>query len=327
MKRISSSLIFGALLLFLPVHAQITIGSHIEPRKGSLLDLKINNNSSHFENADKGLALPRVELSSLTTLTVDVDSKNDDYVGLTVCNIADNSMIREGIYSWDGSQWRHVVSADSYGAMDELLSSNGDGTYGWISSPVAEYHFHNPTWISEFIPANASEKKFSYSSLTAVDYGGGTYGPLSTIFNGTDNIVYTAPFTVKTAANQPKYMLMGIVARIWETVIPGLPAQEPFWQTVKIDILINNVLKKTYQRMITTPMFCIPESFIDLFSILYVPELNAGQYTLSIQISNIRNSFPKNSINGLQVGYFDRTETDFYYISLKDMNFVLFEDD
>ncbi|MDR1707196.1 MAG: hypothetical protein LBR46_04255 [Prevotella sp.] len=63
-----------------------------------MLDLKENNNSNKDGNSLKGFGLPRVVLTSLTTLTIDEDTKKSDYVGVVVYNTG--SSLTEGIYSW-----------------------------------------------------------------------------------------------------------------------------------------------------------------------------------------------------------------------------------
>jgi len=90
-------LIHIVLLLAMPAaKAQVTIGSDIPPRAGSLLDLKENAETGKKANAEKGLGLPRVELESFTKLTIDDDAYGNDYRGVTVYN-ADNTFLAEGI--------------------------------------------------------------------------------------------------------------------------------------------------------------------------------------------------------------------------------------
>lgn len=106
MKRkslIINIFILFSLLYISQVTAQVTIGAGLEPRKGLLLDLKENNALNKESNASKGFGLPRIALTSPTTLTIDDDSKKSDYVGVVVYNIGTNPV--EGTYSWDGTKW------------------------------------------------------------------------------------------------------------------------------------------------------------------------------------------------------------------------------
>lgn len=324
MKTEVSLLIFCAILSIQPIKAQVTIGSDTEPRKGTLLDLKSNYNKG--DNATQGLGLPRVALSDYNTLTLDNQSQSNDYVGLTVYNITDNANIREGIYTWDGSRWRVAVTPDNYGRNNEFLSSDGDGTYSWGLSPIPEYKFHNPTWISTFENGTVTIQDLPFSALIRNYYGNDIYGPDASAFNNKE--VYTVSFTAKTAAGAPKYILMGLTAHIWEKAIQGKPIQSSIWQTVQIDIIIDGTIKKTYQRMASTPLNGSSDVNIDIFTMLHVPDLSNGAHTLKVKISNIRNTFRLNvGLYGKTPGTFDSSETQFYCFTLKDINFVLYEDD
>lgn len=109
-KRQLSKLI---LLLFLSVfarsgiHAQVTIGSGIEPNPGALLDLKEDDQEE--QNATRGLNLPRVELESVNSLApclAAAPAEPKAYKGLTVYNITDALTNKgKGVYIWDGGEW------------------------------------------------------------------------------------------------------------------------------------------------------------------------------------------------------------------------------
>ncbi len=110
--RICSMLFIFHLWTSGELSAQVTIGSGIEPNQGALLDLKekdpvdptIDNST-----ANKGLGLPRVNLTSLTTLSdiSEAVGKEVQHTGLMVYNINTvvASNISPGIYIWDGTQW------------------------------------------------------------------------------------------------------------------------------------------------------------------------------------------------------------------------------
>ncbi|MDR2949756.1 MAG: hypothetical protein LBV71_11165 [Prevotella sp.] len=113
LKTIICSLVF---IFFLCISgglkAQVTIGSGIEPNKGALLDLKEKtpvDPAVDNSTANKGIGLPRVNLTSLTTLTdiSDAVGKELQHTGLMVYNINTvvASNISPGIYVWDGIQW------------------------------------------------------------------------------------------------------------------------------------------------------------------------------------------------------------------------------
>ncbi|MDU1904615.1 MAG: hypothetical protein E6772_07520 [Dysgonomonas sp.] len=84
------------------VYARETIGSGIKPNKGSLLDLKENDQTGNKANATKGVGLPCVALSTPATLTVDAGTEGSKYAGLLVYNVTANTELEEGIYYWVG---------------------------------------------------------------------------------------------------------------------------------------------------------------------------------------------------------------------------------
>ncbi|WP_165024994.1 FISUMP domain-containing protein [Dysgonomonas sp. ZJ279] len=110
------------------IHAQITIGSGIEPNKGSLLDLKEHQPTNAITDpatAERGLGMPRVSLTSLTELKpmysytggANTPSQTDkeNHVGLIVYNINEDfcaaTPIVKGIYVWNGAGWDILGSA------------------------------------------------------------------------------------------------------------------------------------------------------------------------------------------------------------------------
>jgi len=117
-------LFLGTFCLLLPVRSQTTIGSGLEPRKGSLLELKEDNNAG--VNSTKGFSLPRVKLNSPDDLTVDDNSKGLEYKGLTVQNTTTSGGLTEGVYSWDGDTWRLIIAADGPGTEAQVLISKGE---------------------------------------------------------------------------------------------------------------------------------------------------------------------------------------------------------
>lgn len=115
-NRLSFVLIF-TLLFYNASHAQVTIGSAINPVQGSLLDLK--ETEALEANSTKGLMLPRVSITQLNELKMgdnvikDTDNDGDQYnkhIGLMVYNVNNNlctpgNLIAEGVYVWAGDSW------------------------------------------------------------------------------------------------------------------------------------------------------------------------------------------------------------------------------
>ncbi|MDH6353777.1 hypothetical protein M2132_000094 [Dysgonomonas sp. PH5-45] len=112
------------LMLFaiLSAKAQATIGTDESPVQGALLQLKTEKGiTDDNSNADKGLLLPRVILTSLTASGSDIATTingatgpwdKDKHIGLVVYHIGGNS-IDPGVYVWnkdenDVYQWLAV---------------------------------------------------------------------------------------------------------------------------------------------------------------------------------------------------------------------------
>lgn len=112
-------------LLLLPVtmaYSQVTIGSGNAPEAGALLQLKENENKD--ANANKGMMLPRVQLTDANNLypmfevspnsgtanssynTQILKTKEDsNHIGLIVYNTNICSLLGRGIYVWNGEEW------------------------------------------------------------------------------------------------------------------------------------------------------------------------------------------------------------------------------
>jgi hypothetical protein len=115
--------------------AQITIGSGSPPVKAAILDLKtIEAIGADNVSADKGLLLPRVNLTDLGSLEPFVtsataeDKKN--LTGLQVYNMNDSIPFSKGIYIWYGDSWT-LYRQPTTSSFSELKAGNG------ISQPAS----------------------------------------------------------------------------------------------------------------------------------------------------------------------------------------------
>ena len=149
-------LFFLLIVITITSQAQVTIGSAETPMAGALLDLKMENLTT------KGLALPRVDLKDLKTLTMGDNVIADgptqsgastvwkDHTGLLVYNMGGNVLcggIAGGLYVWDGSEWQSLLGedpgeqippgsyADDLAALQELNSSNPGNSLSWTGDP------------------------------------------------------------------------------------------------------------------------------------------------------------------------------------------------
>ncbi|MDR1170509.1 MAG: hypothetical protein LBK97_06725 [Prevotellaceae bacterium] len=120
---ISGIILLVAVFVFTQtVRSQVTIGSTIEPAKGTLLDLKEYEPDSKNGTSTKGMIQSRVELTVRDELypmygvsgAEDADyaaNKSDlkkKHTGLTVFNIANNGDFLMGLHIWDGAEWRKI---------------------------------------------------------------------------------------------------------------------------------------------------------------------------------------------------------------------------
>lgn len=122
------SLFFLLFIFVSSIEAQVTIGANEAPVEGALLQLKSKTGvTDGSENATAGLLLPRVSLTSLTSLD-GIDTGDSEtaytYTGLVVYHIADttqSSYFNSGVYVWIGTQWERL-DRDSVGAIRWGLS-------------------------------------------------------------------------------------------------------------------------------------------------------------------------------------------------------------
>lgn len=337
MKIMNRSLSLMYLLLIFSVakiHGQVTVGSDIEPRKGTILDIKDKNTSDHLPNADGGLGLPRVKLVAPETLTIGNDeSQKSKHAGVTVYNTG-NTNIPEGIYTWDGSRWQLNVSVDSYGTDGQLLKSNGSGTFGWSTFVAPEFQYYKPTQISVLKSGNIEPKSYSYKSLT--DGSSGNWGGQkpSAVFE----YLYSDDLNLLSETANERYLLIGIAATTRTTTRKNNVPVASYWQIVGIDIDLTNKdgsnvrsLQKN-QRLYKTAQGSDLRSYVDFFTIVPITGVGKGTYTLKIKVYNVENTFSRNlgvydPVNGWPGGSFNPDENSFYDIYLVDINFILYEED
>lgn len=134
-------------IFFIPVHAQVTIGSNIEPKNGVLLDLKEFNDAtsqSGGRTTTKGLLLPRVVLTTPNSL-VDIPEANTaatplQYTGLAVYNVGTVSTLSSGLNMWDGTKWVSVQIQQTQTPTSSLktyMKYNGGASVSLLSLDVS----------------------------------------------------------------------------------------------------------------------------------------------------------------------------------------------
>jgi hypothetical protein len=105
MRLLMLTLLIGGAV---SMHAQVRIGGTVDPNPNALLDVNIDDNITTGNNT-KGLALPRV---SLTSTTVVAPVGTDFVRGMLVYNTATDGTspnnVTPGVYYCDGSKWVKV---------------------------------------------------------------------------------------------------------------------------------------------------------------------------------------------------------------------------
>jgi hypothetical protein len=98
MKRLIILLALALSGAFGCVYSQVRIGGLTAPHAAAILDLNSDNSN---DNGTKGLAMPRVALTS----TSNAAPLTDHVKGLTVYNTATVADVVQGVYMNDGTQW------------------------------------------------------------------------------------------------------------------------------------------------------------------------------------------------------------------------------
>jgi len=125
------------------VNAQVRIGGNAAPNASAVLDLNasdgVNLNAATAVPGTKGLALPRV---SLTSDTMRLTGVVNQITGLLVYNV-NNTFLPTGIYTWTGGasgKWHRVDAVPDPTPKDSglFLTSTGSGTI-WRSLGYGSY--------------------------------------------------------------------------------------------------------------------------------------------------------------------------------------------
>jgi len=129
MKKVLFLMLFLIVLGAASVKAQVRIGGNTAPNAAAVLDL---NATDATNNGTKGLALPRV---NLTSNTMQLTSGVVNLTGMLVYNTT--ATLGVGIYSWTGSIWEKVDAVPTTVPTDSglFLMSTGSGV-------VWNYRYH-----------------------------------------------------------------------------------------------------------------------------------------------------------------------------------------
>ena len=150
MKRISF-LILTCIITIL-AQAQVTIGSSTPPAKGALLEVKDNdaNATTNVTSESGGMVLPRVRLEDKATLqpfikltdaewqTSNRDKTKKLHIGMIVYNLNTTAPFMEGLFCWNGEEWRRMDDSPAVKAsISKLLCTNASMSPGNYTTNVA----------------------------------------------------------------------------------------------------------------------------------------------------------------------------------------------
>lgn len=76
------------------------------------------------------------------------------------------------------------------------------------------------------------------------------YRPENNLFK--DKLSYTENLKIKSAAGNPKYMLLQTGVQITTKTNGGIVVNKNFWQKIKVEVLLDDEVVKTYERVFNT---------------------------------------------------------------------------
>lgn len=207
-------LIIFALFATLNGVAQVTIGSAIPPLNGAILDLKeFTPQTVGGATATKGLLLPRLKLSEVTSL-VDVNgvdpSEQIVNTGLMVYNVTNDKCktLSPGVYSWTGKEWNRLG-----GAVQYTVGTLEDNRVGDIPQKYATAHFVAIDETTSEVLADAGE--WMLENLKAKVYASGVTPTQSLAFNNgrsDTDAYYSYPNNDPSRFEREGYYYSGIAA-------------------------------------------------------------------------------------------------------------------
>ncbi|NDV69749.1 FISUMP domain-containing protein [Dysgonomonas sp. 25] len=184
------------------LQAQVTIGSGQQPNAGALLDLK----NLAGGNADKGLALPRVKLTSLTipagkTLAQTIDGTEasdswdkDEHLGLLVYNMQEmeptcianvfQPAVDPGIFIWDGEKWEPLIPP--YQGRRDITMTDIDGNVynaRWFGVDLCDGAY----WTTSNLYVTRNRDGNPLGNRAKLSIAGGTTAVISSVSDLTGN--------------------------------------------------------------------------------------------------------------------------------------------
>lgn len=191
--------------------AQVTIGSSEPPLPGAILQLKTFDNITNADaNADKGLGMPRVALTSLVLLepcAVTTEENKKIYKGLFVYNTNETPDLDKGLYVWDGDRWAATMAKDAppvgswykWGTTD-LATDNADNIFQMgsvaigTSTPAHVFHVDGAKDNTSNTPSDAeAANDFIVTANGSVGIGTATPEPSAMLDINANNKGFLGP--------------------------------------------------------------------------------------------------------------------------------------
>jgi len=171
------------------VKAQVRIGGNAAPNASAVLDLNANDTN----NGTKGLALPRVGLTSNTMLLPGVTSNLTGMLVYNTTTTGGAGVNTIGIYFWNGATWVKA-SLPSTSAADSglFLMSNGST---WLASPRDMAWHTNTDSVKRPQPATLVTWYLILDPVINIDFSTGAWTRLVAPGFVTTDVCFDATFS------------------------------------------------------------------------------------------------------------------------------------
>lgn len=193
-QRMKLILLLAVICCTGSVYGQVTIGSNVPPAKAAVLEIKDQeaNAATNVTATTGGLGLPRVELSSLTTLEPFIQTSDEAWntsnkaatmtrhTGLMVYNLKENADFSKNIYVWDGTRWGLIGGDERYFYIPSFniplpAPSETEITFNLYNEYVRQFtkNASNPTFVTSNtsltnIPSRATGTLYAVGELDYV---------------------------------------------------------------------------------------------------------------------------------------------------------------
>lgn len=208
-KNILFIVLLGVVMLS-QSYGQTVIGGATYPVEGALLDLKEYKANTDNVTATKGLLLPRVKLTSLTSLLplvqTETEANKQEHIGLQVYHIGDDA-IPAGVKVWNGEMWTGGTSS---------------GPAPWIYMPAFPIQMYQATEQKVYLYAEYKKQIGDISAMTiweesevkfvvtAYDAAAFSTAPTVKTENGKQYLVYKAAPNKMTASSYLNIIIVKI---------------------------------------------------------------------------------------------------------------------